>query len=141
MSNPLTHLYRTIMHPSLDADAISRLLQLEAQVKHTVGERRRSPLSNEFLDETYGESFWSHLFCSAEGKEIALFASLVLVELSHRAGSLQDIRQTGGILTLSVPVSSEEEKHTLQQGLASAAKPLARALNVERWGHPHALLG
>jgi hypothetical protein len=52
----------TITHPTLSADAISRLLQMDGHVKHTVGETRRALLPGQCLYEKWDHTFWSHVF-------------------------------------------------------------------------------
>jgi len=141
MSNYPTHVTLTITHPSLAPDKITRLLQLEADVKHALGERQRSAMSTEYLDKTYDHTFWAHIFFPPEGKEISLLMNDVMLELSHRAAPLQSIRQTGGNSTLFVPAKSEEERLSLQRAFDVAAEPLALDLRVEHWSHPHAHLG
>jgi hypothetical protein len=126
----------TVVHPSLAADDVSRLLCLEPGVKHTAGEQRRSCFG-ELLDETYEHTFWVHAFRS-ETKGTAALANEVVTELGRRESGVAVIARTGGKVTLTVGLHPEEDRSSLERELTPSAEALGLELQIEHWTHPGA---
>jgi len=134
-----THVTLTVRHPSLGAGTISQLLQMKPDVKHTAGERVRSPIPSA-PEELCDTTLWSRVIMSPDGKGIIKLAEEVLSKLEERSAGLHDIWQTGGSVVLEVPVDSDEQKQLVEEALASAPLTSPVDVRVERWIHPHARL-
>jgi len=63
-----------VAHPELHPDAISRALHLQPSVSSGAGEHPRSPMTCEPLKEANDRTFWSHVFFSCEGEDIAVLS-------------------------------------------------------------------
>lgn len=140
MSTVPSYVTLWVTHPELHPDGISRALHLQPSVSSEAGMHPRSPMTGELLKEANNRTFWSHVFFSHEGEDIAVLSRRVLGQLEEHSAGLRELRASGGSAELIVEVHPQEEA-SVRSGLMAFARPELLDLRIERLGHPHAALG